>query len=114
MTQSVPVPYIADNIISDILIIGGGITGITAAIESSKAKYKTVLIEKDEKIGGWANILYKQLPQHEPYTKIEEPVINDKITTTILIPQPDFCYYYLGMFRYECCNILNLVLLLRY
>ena len=74
-----PVPYIAEDISSDILIVGGGITGITSAVEAAKAGYKTIIIEKEKELGGWAKKLYKQIPQNSPYKNLEEPVINSKI-----------------------------------
>ena len=74
-----PKPYIAEDLSSDILVIGGGITGITAAIEGAKAGYNIILIEKEDKLGGFANKLYKQIPQKSPYKQLEEPNINEKI-----------------------------------
>ena len=75
----IPTPYIIDEINSDILVIGGGITGITAAIEGANAGYNIILLEKEAKLGGFANNLYKQLPQKPPYKQLEEPNINEKI-----------------------------------
>ncbi|MBE9511428.1 MAG: hydrogenase iron-sulfur subunit [Bacteroidetes bacterium] len=72
-------PYIADDISSDILVVGGGITGITASIEGAKAGYTVHLIEKEKKLGGWSGKLYKQIPYKEPYNKLIEPVVKEKI-----------------------------------
>ncbi len=70
------VPYIADNLSADILVVGAGISGITAAIEGAKAGYKIILTEKEENPGGWMNKLFKRLPGKSPYTKLEKPEIN--------------------------------------
>ena len=75
-----PEPFIGENLSSDILVVGGGITGITSAIEGAKAGYKIYLVEKSDKLGGWANNLHKQLPQHYPYQQLENPIISDKIS----------------------------------
>jgi len=75
-----PKPYIADNINSDILVVGGGITGITASIEGAKAGYTIHLIEKEENLGGWSGKLYKQIPDKEPYNTLIEPVVTEKIS----------------------------------
>ncbi len=75
-----PEPFIGENLSSDILVVGGGITGITSAIEGAKAGYKIFLVEKSDKLGGWANDLYKQLPQKYPYLQLENPIISDKIS----------------------------------
>lgn len=79
MTISRPQGFIADDISSDIMVVGGGITGITAAVEGAKAGYKIHLVEKEDKLGGWALKLYKQIPESEPYNKLSEPVIKEKI-----------------------------------
>jgi len=74
-----PEPYIEEDLSSDILVIGGGITGITAAIEGARAGYKILLVEKEDQAGGWANKLHMQLPQSLPYDKLEEPTILHRI-----------------------------------
>ncbi len=72
-------PYIAEDLSSDILVVGGGISGISAAIDSAKAGYRVHLIEKEETIGGWTARLYKQNPSKPPYTELQEPEIKEKI-----------------------------------
>jgi len=72
-------PYIVEKLSSDILIVGAGITGLTAAIEGAKAGYNIILVEKEQNPGGWSNRLYKQLPTRMPYTNYEEPAINNKL-----------------------------------
>ena len=37
----------------DILVVGGGITGMTAALEASRAGYKCILVEKEAELGGF-------------------------------------------------------------
>lgn len=41
------------------LVIGGGIAGMTAAMEIADKGFKVDLIEKDDKLGGQLNIIYK-------------------------------------------------------
>ncbi|MBN1598882.1 MAG: hydrogenase iron-sulfur subunit [Bacteroidales bacterium] len=72
-------PYIADSISSDILVIGGGITGITAAIEGAKAGYNIYLVEKEKELGGKLNSFYKQYPANEPFNILIDPIISDRI-----------------------------------
>ncbi len=74
-----PTPYIAENISSEILVLGGGITGITAALEGSKAGYKIHLIEKESMLGGYAAKLHRQIPWKAPFTKPAEPIVHSKI-----------------------------------
>jgi quinone-modifying oxidoreductase subunit QmoB len=68
-----PEPAILENLSNTILVIGGGITGMTAALESAKAGYKVILVEKEPQLGGFANKLYKKIPTRD----YKEPVIVD-------------------------------------
>ncbi|TXT58556.1 MAG: Heterodisulfide reductase [Promethearchaeota archaeon] len=47
------------------LIIGGGISGITAALNIADQGFKVYLIEKEEKLGGLVNELYQLFPTEE-------------------------------------------------
>ena len=77
--DSIPEPFISENISSDILVVGAGITGITAALEGARAGYNVILIEKEEKPGGRVAKLLKQLPTASPWLKAEKPDIYEKI-----------------------------------
>jgi len=68
-----PQPAILENLSKTILVIGGGITGMTAALESAKAGYQVVLVEKEPQLGGFANKLYKKIPTRD----FTDPVIVD-------------------------------------
>lgn len=50
------------NINPAALVIGGGVSGMSAALSLSKQGFKTYLVEKEEKLGGRLNILYKLFP----------------------------------------------------
>ncbi len=50
-----------------ILVVGGGMSGMTSALEASRAGYQVVLVEKSGELGGWANKLYKRIPFNEPF-----------------------------------------------
>jgi quinone-modifying oxidoreductase, subunit QmoB len=52
-----------------LLVVGGGISGLTAALEASKTGYQVVLVEKSAKLGGWSAELYRRMPFREPYTE---------------------------------------------
>lgn len=69
-----PEPGILENLSSTILVIGGGISGMTSALEAAKMGYKVVLVEKEPQLGGFANKLYKKLPTG---VFIREPLIVD-------------------------------------
>jgi quinone-modifying oxidoreductase subunit QmoB len=50
-----------------ILVVGGGISGMTAAIEAAHAGYEVLLVEKTGGLGGLAAKLAKRVPFREPY-----------------------------------------------
>jgi len=64
-----PEPYIQETS-KDILVVGGGVTGLTAAIEIAKAGYKVYLVEKEAELGGWAKHYAKILPGKYPYKEL--------------------------------------------
>ncbi|MBF0225926.1 MAG: FAD-dependent oxidoreductase [Desulfobacterales bacterium] len=76
---SVPVPYKIENFSKKILVIGGGVTGISAALELSKAGYEVTIVEKEQELGGYASKVRSQLPLEYPFQSLIPPVINSKI-----------------------------------
>ncbi|MEW5898696.1 MAG: hydrogenase iron-sulfur subunit [Bacillota bacterium] len=67
-----PVPFQAENLSKAILVVGGGLAGITAAAEAAKAGYRAVLVEKKEALGGWAAGLKNVVGLQPPYTELED------------------------------------------
>lgn len=63
-----------------ILVLGGGNTGMTAALGGARLGYDIVLVEKEEQLGGFAAKMYKQVPYFYPYTEAVAPNIAQKIT----------------------------------
>ncbi len=50
---------IKGDVVPEALIIGGGIAGMTSAMVIAKKGYKVHLVEKDDKLGGQLNLIYK-------------------------------------------------------
>ncbi|MDD3529281.1 MAG: FAD-dependent oxidoreductase [Gallionellaceae bacterium] len=50
-----------------LLVVGGGMSGMTAALEAAKTGYKVVLVEKTGALGGMAGQLWKRIPNREPF-----------------------------------------------
>ena len=49
-----PAPYQPEGVMSkEILVVGGGAAGLTAALETSRAGYQVVLVEKEAELGGF-------------------------------------------------------------
>ncbi|MCI5133378.1 MAG: CoB--CoM heterodisulfide reductase iron-sulfur subunit A family protein, partial [Candidatus Electrothrix sp. EH2] len=87
--SELPEPYQLEKITKSIMVMGGGIAGLTAATEAAKAGYNVTLVEKTDKLGGKALGWRKMFPTAYPYSELEEPNIeqmiaevtgNDKIT----------------------------------
>jgi len=58
-----------------ILVVGGGISGMTAAIESAKTGYPVILVEKGGQLGGAAAHIWKDVPSKSPYKDpVDSPV----------------------------------------
>jgi len=71
--SDLPEPNIRENLSNDLLVIGGGISGMTAALEAAKAGYTVHLVEKEAQLGGFANKLYKKVPTRN----FTDPIIVD-------------------------------------
>ncbi|RPJ16300.1 MAG: FAD-dependent oxidoreductase [Desulfobacteraceae bacterium] len=76
---TLPEPYKLDSFCRKILIIGGGIAGVSAAIDAAKAGYEVTVVEKEASLGGYAAKVRKQLPVENPFENIIPPVISSKI-----------------------------------
>jgi heterodisulfide reductase subunit A-like polyferredoxin/coenzyme F420-reducing hydrogenase delta subunit len=50
-----------------ILVVGGGVTGLTAALNSAKAGYNAILIEKKGHLGGFPYLKYKKWETSPPF-----------------------------------------------
>jgi quinone-modifying oxidoreductase subunit QmoB len=73
-----PEPFIED-ITRSVMVIGGGVTGITSALEAAEAGYQVFIIEKEAELGGWASKMYRILPDKPPFAETKKPDINAKI-----------------------------------
>jgi quinone-modifying oxidoreductase subunit QmoB len=72
-----------------LLVVGGGIAGMTAALEAARAGYPVSIVEKSGQLGGSAAFEYKRVPERAPYADpentgvaemISEIEANDRIT----------------------------------
>ena len=65
-------PFQLDVTNKTILVMGGGLAGLTAAKEAAAAGYDVILAEKEEKVGGKALGWRKSFPTKAPWTDLEE------------------------------------------
>ena len=66
-------PYVPEIVASDILVVGGGVAGLTAALEGAAAGFRVHLVEKGNILGGYAGRLYKMLPLAGQTEDLREP-----------------------------------------
>ena len=60
--MSVPKPSGEQQLNKTLLVVGGGVTGMTAALEAAKAGYAVQLVAEEPKLGGVWSDLYKRVP----------------------------------------------------
>jgi quinone-modifying oxidoreductase, subunit QmoB len=74
------VPYqLETGINKTILVMGGGIAGLTASQEAAAAGYNVILVEKEADLGGKASGWRKSFPTKAPWTDLEENPVQSLI-----------------------------------
>lgn len=63
----------------NILVVGGGISGMTAAIEAADAGYPAVIVEKAKELGGVMAQLHRRVATTSPYAEPEDTTVTDLI-----------------------------------
>ena len=71
--MDVPAPSREQTLNRAILVVGGGLGGMTAALESAKAGYSVTIVEKTGALGGFAAKLWKRAPDRSPYAEPVDP-----------------------------------------
>jgi quinone-modifying oxidoreductase subunit QmoB len=74
-----PEPYKLEKFTNKILVIGGGLTGMSAALDAANAGYPVTIVEKEAQLGGAALTWRSQLPVAEPYESLVPPVVDAKV-----------------------------------
>ena len=86
---NLPAPSNEQSLVRQVLVVGGGFTGLTAALEIAKAGYQATIVEKSASLGGIAAQLHKRVPNRSPFAESQNNGIaeliaqvqsNDKIT----------------------------------
>jgi quinone-modifying oxidoreductase subunit QmoB len=67
---SVPEPF-DEPVDKTVMVVGGGVTGLTAALEAASLGLPVQLVEKDEQLGGWSAKNHKQFPTKNPWRDLE-------------------------------------------
>jgi quinone-modifying oxidoreductase subunit QmoB len=83
---NLPEPSKLDSFSRKILVLGGGITGMSAALDAAKAGYEVTIVEKTAALGGHAKHWRKQLPIKSPYENLISPIVDAKINEVQSMP----------------------------
>ena len=73
---NLPAPYQTESFSKKVLVIGGGVTGMSAALDAAKAGYEVTIVEKAATIGGYAAKLRGQMPVQSPFETLQAPVVD--------------------------------------
>ncbi|WP_289023040.1 FAD-dependent oxidoreductase [Desulfobacter postgatei] len=71
-----PEPYQTQSFSKKVLVIGGGVTGMSAALDVAKAGYQVTIVEKTAALGGYAAKLRAQMPVQPPFETLQAPVVD--------------------------------------
>ncbi len=72
--SAAPEPGDTGEVSRRILVVGGGSSGLTAALEATKAGHPATIVERSDALGGWAAKFSRRLPHLPPY---RDPQQND-------------------------------------
>ena len=74
-----PAPYKPESFSKKILVLGGGVTGMAAALDAAKTGYDVTIVEKTDALGGYAAKLRNQMPVSAPFETLQAPVAEQLI-----------------------------------
>ena len=77
--SELPEPFALEVLNKGILVMGGGIAGLTAAKEAAATGYEVTLVEKNAVLGGKAINWRQSFPTKSPWTDMETPIVHDLI-----------------------------------
>ena len=78
--SEVPEPYkLEEELATAVLVVGGGIAGLNAALEAARAGNDVVLVEKEAELGGFLRKMAKLAPQSPPYTDLEDTGVDELV-----------------------------------
>jgi quinone-modifying oxidoreductase, subunit QmoB len=70
-----------------LLVVGGGISGLTAAREAADAGHEVHLVERRDELGGWTARFAKLFPTSPPFRELEPVRIGDLIDAVVAHPR---------------------------
>lgn len=76
--SNIPVPEVPE-INKTLLVLGGGYTGLNAALYAASLGREVILVEKEAQLGGKTAAMYKTFPVKAPYAGLSDTGIKDLI-----------------------------------
>ncbi|MFH2007370.1 MAG: hydrogenase iron-sulfur subunit [bacterium] len=75
---SKPEPHV-EEMTDRLLVVGGGVSGLNAALFAAEAGREVVLVEKEDALGGFLRRVHKKFPVSPPYEELEDNDIADTV-----------------------------------
>ncbi|MBI5191354.1 MAG: hydrogenase iron-sulfur subunit [Nitrospirae bacterium] len=72
--KMMPAEPLVQDLTKTVMVVGGGVTGMKAALSASSIGYRAILVEKTGALGGWSAKMHKQLPTKAPFAALEAPI----------------------------------------
>ncbi len=69
------------------MVVGGGVTGLTAALGIARAGRNVILVEREQELGGWLLKFDQVSPTHAPYREPEAPNVADLASQVLADPR---------------------------
>lgn len=70
-----------------ILVVGGGASGLTAALACADLGYETVIVEAESQLGGWAALWWRRTPTRAPYSEPQATGIAELVARALQHPR---------------------------
>jgi quinone-modifying oxidoreductase subunit QmoB len=62
-----------------VMVVGGGVAGINAALAAAKAGVEVFLVEKEDSLGGFLGKMAKLAPENPPYQELEDAGLEELV-----------------------------------
>jgi heterodisulfide reductase subunit A2 len=66
---------LATDVLRSAMVLGGGVTGLSAALSLANQGYRVDIVEKEEELGGLLRFVNKVFPTHRPSSVLLNPLI---------------------------------------
>jgi quinone-modifying oxidoreductase subunit QmoB len=78
-----PLAPLESTVERTVMVVGGGVTGLTAALGVARAGGNAILVEREPRLGGWLLSFDRVSPTRAPYREPETPNIADLVSAVL-------------------------------